>query len=97
MEGLGERRDGRSSCAAVPVRVVDRAGGNVGWVLDVGATEARLCGVAHEASGVACGRVAASVNHMGWYRFRARVASMRWRVFRCVLGCLIIFHSMCGA
>ena len=71
LEGLSERRDGRSSCAAVLVRVVDGAGSNVGWVRDVGATEARLCGVAHEASGVVCGGVAASVNHMGWYHFRA--------------------------
>ena len=97
LEGVSERRDGRSSCVAVSVRVVDGAGGNMGWVLDVGATEAIPCGVAHESSGVACGGVAASVNQRGWYRFRARVARMRWRVLRCVWGCLMIFHSMCGA
>ena len=97
LEGLSERRDRRRSCVAVSVRVVDRAGGNMGWVLDVGVTEATLCGVAPESSGVACGRVTASVNHMGWYRFRTRVARMRWRVVRCVWGCLMIFHSMCGA
>ena len=32
MEGLCEMRDGRSSCAADPVRVGDGAGGGVGWV-----------------------------------------------------------------
>ena len=62
LEGLSERMDGRSSCAAVLVRVVDEVGSNVGWVRDVGATEARLCRVAHKSSGVACGGVAASVN-----------------------------------
>ena len=97
LEGVSERRDGRSSCVVVAVRVVDRAGGNMGWVLDVGATEAIPRGVAYESAGVACGGVADSVNQMGWYRFRARVARMRWRVLRCVWGCLMIFHSMCGA
>ena len=67
LEGLSERMDGRSSFVAVSVRVVDWVGGNVGWVLDVGATEARLCGVAHESSGVACGGVVASVNQIGWF------------------------------
>ena len=96
MEGLGERRDGRSSCAADPVRVGDGAGGGVGWVRDAVATEARLCGVALEALCVVFGGVASSVNHMGWYRLRAIVARMRWMVCRCVWGCLMIFHTMYG-
>ena len=74
MEGLGARRDGRSSCVAVPVRVGDVAGGDVGWVRDAGGTEARLGSVALEALGVAFCEVASSVNHMGWYRLRVRVA-----------------------
>jgi len=66
-------------------------------VRDAGTTDARLCIVALEAPGVVFGGVASSVNHMGWYRLRARVAKMRWRVFRCGWGCLMIFHTMCGA
>ena len=89
--------DGRSSCAWVPGCVGDGAGGDVGCVRDTGATEARLCIVAPEALGVAVGGVASSVNYIGWYRLRAIVARMRWRVRRCVLGCRMNFHTMCGA
>ena len=97
LDGLGKRRDGRSSYAAVPVCVDDGTGVNMGWVRDTGVTEARLCSVALEALGVTFGGVPSSVNQMGWYRLRARVARMRWRICRCVWSCLIIFHTMCGA
>ena len=89
-------RDRRSSCASVPVCVGDGAGSDVGWVRDAGVTEARLCIVALEALGVVVGGVASSVNHIGLYRLRAIVARMRWRVRRCVWGCRMIFHTMCG-
>ena len=69
----------------------------MGWVRDAGATEDRLCSVALEASGGAFGGVASSVNYMGWYCLRARVAIMRWRVVKCVWGCLMILHTICGA
>ena len=97
MEGLGEIRDGRSSCASIPVCVGDWAGGDVGWVRDADATDARLCIVALEALGVVVGGMASSVNHIGWYRLREIVARMRWRVRRCVWGSRMIFHTMCGA
>ena len=70
LEGLVERRDENSSCAAVLVR--DGAGVDVGWMRAAGANEAILCSVALESPGVAFGGVASSVNHMGWYRLRAR-------------------------
>ena len=72
LEGLGERRDGGSSCVAVPVLVVDTTGVGVGWVRDTCANEAILCRVVLKSPGVAFGGVASSVNHMGWYRLRAR-------------------------
>ena len=40
MEGLGERRDGKSSCTSVPGCVGDGTGADMGWVQDTGATEA---------------------------------------------------------
>ena len=97
MEGVGERRDGKSIGASVLGCVGDGACGDVGWVRDVGATEARRCTVVPDALGVAAGVVASLVNHIGWYRFRAIVARMRWRVRGCVWGCRMIFHTMCGA
>ena len=75
-----------SSCAAVLGCDGDGADGDVGWVRDSGATEVRLCSVATEALGVAVCEVASSVNQIGWYRLRAIVARMRWRVWRCVWG-----------
>ena len=72
LEGLGERRDGGSSCAAVPVHVADATGVSVGWVRDTGKNEAILCRVVLKSQGVTFGGVASSVNHMGWYRLRAR-------------------------
>ena len=55
----------------------DGAYGDVGWVRDAGATEARQCTVVSDVLGVAAGVVASLVNHIGWYRFRAIVARMR--------------------
>ena len=40
MEGVGERRDGKSSCISDLSCVGDGACGDVGWVRDAGATEA---------------------------------------------------------
>ena len=97
MEVVGERRDGKSNCATVVGCVGDGACGDVGWVRDAGGTEARLWTVVPDALDVAAGVVASLVNHIGWYRLRAIVARMRWRVRRCVWGCLMIFHAMCGA
>ena len=90
LEGVGERRDGKSNCASVVGCVGDGACGE-GW------TEARLCTVVPDALDVAAGVVASLVNHIGWYRLSAIVARMRWSVRRCVWGCLMIFHAMCGA
>ena len=97
LEGLVERRDENSSCAAVLVRVGDGAGVDVGWMRAAGANEAILCSVALESPGVAFGGVASSVNHMGWYHLRTRVTRMRWRVCRCIWGFLMFFHTRCGA
>ena len=97
LEGLVERRDENSSCAAVLVRVGDGAGVDVGWMRAAGANEAILCSVALESPGVAFGGVASSVNHMGWYHLRTRVTRMRWRVCRCIWGFLMSFHTRCGA
>ena len=96
MEVVGERRDGKSNCASVVGCVGDGACGE-GWVRDAGATEARLCTVVPDALDVAAGVVASLVNHIGWYRLSAIVARMMWSVRRCVWGCLMIFHAMCGA
>ena len=84
LEGLGERRDGRSSFEAIPVRVGDGTGVGVGWVRDTGANKAILFSVVLESPGVVFDGVASSVNHMGWYCLRTRVARMRYRVYRCV-------------
>ena len=78
LEGLGERRDGMSSCVAVPVRVVDDTDVGIGWLRDAGANEAILFSSSLESPSVAFGGVVSSVNHMGWYGLRARVAKMRW-------------------
>ena len=92
VEGFGEVKAGRSSCASVPGCKDDGAGGDGGCVRDTGVVDPRLCIGAPEALCVAFGWVASSVNHIGWYRLRAIVARMRWRVRRCVWGCRMIFH-----
>ena len=97
MEVVGERRDGKSNCASVVGCVGDGACGDVGWVRNAGVTEARLWTVVPDALDGAAGVVASLVNHIGWYRLSAIVARMMWRVRRCVGGCLMIFHAMCGA
>ena len=64
---------------------------------DESTNEAIPYSVSIESSGVAFGGVASSVNHMGWYRLRVRVARRRWMVYWCVLDCRTIFQTMCGA
>ena len=64
LEGLDERKEGRSSCAAVPVRMGDGEGSGVGWERDTGAKGAILCSVALESPGVVFGGVVSLVNHM---------------------------------
>ena len=65
LEEWGERREGRRSCTAVPVRVGDGIGVGVGWVQDAGTPEARLCIGAPDAPCVAGGGVTSSVNYIG--------------------------------
>ena len=96
VEGFGETRDGRSSCAPVPGRMGDWTDGDWGCVRDAGATDARLWVSVLEALCVAFGAVASSVNHIGWYRLRAMVARMRLMVLMCVWGTPCVVHGSRG-
>ena len=55
MEGLSDKRDGRSSFAAFPVCVGDGAGWGMDWMRDEGANETTPYIVSIESSGVAFG------------------------------------------
>ena len=67
-----------SSCEAVTVRVSDVVGWGIDRVRDTSAKEADPLSCSFESPGVVFSGVTSLVNHMGWYRLRARVARRRW-------------------
>ena len=97
MEGMIERKDGMKSCDVGTYHVGVGVGWVADWVRDTDANEAEPLSGSVDGTGVVSGGVSSVVNHMGWYRLRARVTKRRWIVYCCVCGDQIIFHTMCGA
>ena len=77
-------KDGMSSFKAAIFRVGDVIGWGMDWVRESDTKEAESRSWSFESTDVVGGGVTSSVNHMGWYHLRARVARRRWMVCCCV-------------